>query len=53
MFNVPPPTKTHWVYEDPSGVPEPAPYARRWHPVTPVRTPRVTLRKRRLVHREA
>lgn len=52
MFNVPPPTKTYWVYEDPSGVPEPAPYARRWHPVAPVRTPRV-LRKRRLVHREA
>lgn len=29
MFNVPPPAaKTHWVYDDPSGVAEPAPYPR-------------------------
>jgi hypothetical protein len=54
MFLVPPSTKTHWVYDDPSGVPEPAPYGRRWHPHTPVREPRVVVaRKRRLIHREA
>jgi hypothetical protein len=53
MFHVPPPTKSHWVYEDPSGVPEPAPYARRWHPGAPVRKPRVLVRKRRRVPREA
>jgi hypothetical protein len=29
MFNVPPPAaKTHWVYDDPSGVAEPTPYPR-------------------------
>ena len=31
MFNVPPPAaKTHWVYDDPSGVAEPTPYPRPW-----------------------
>lgn len=32
MFIAPPQisTKTHWVYDDPSGVAEPAPYPRRW-----------------------
>jgi hypothetical protein len=54
MFSVPPPTRTHWVYDDPSGVPEPAAYARRWHPHAPVREPRVlVVRKRRLIHRES
>jgi hypothetical protein len=53
MFSVPPPTKTHWVYDDPSGVPEPVASMRRWHPHAPVRAPRVVERRRiRLVHRE-
>jgi len=32
MFIAPPPpaTKTHWVYDDPSGVAEPTPYPRPW-----------------------
>ena len=54
MFTVPPSTKTHWVYDDPSGVPEPAPYARRWHPRVPLREPGVRVgRRRRLIHRES
>ena len=53
MFNQPPPFKQHWVYDDPSGVPEPAPFLRAWPRRTPLRTPRVTLRPRvRLTHRE-
>lgn len=27
-----PPTKQHWVYDDPSGVAEPTPYIRPWQP---------------------
>jgi hypothetical protein len=48
-----PSTKQHWVYDDPSGVAEPAPYARRWH-----RRPRreltitVVRRRPRIAHRE-
>jgi hypothetical protein len=55
VFNVPPPTKQHWVYDDPSGVAEPEPYGRRWHPHVPLRAPRLVVRPRRVrvTHREA
>jgi hypothetical protein len=59
MQLIPPPsTTTHWVYDDPSGVAEPAPYLRRWHPHTAVRLPRVTVirstsKRVRIAHREA
>ena len=54
MFTAPPPFRQHWVYDDPSGVPEPSPYARRWHPRVPLRTPRVSLIRNRVrvAHRE-
>jgi hypothetical protein len=55
MFIPPPPTKQHWVYDDPSGVAEPTPYLRRWHPRVPQRTPRITLvrsNRVRVAHRE-
>lgn len=45
MFTVPPSTKTHWVYDDPSGVTDrPQQTGRPKHPVR---------RPIRLVHREA
>lgn len=59
MQLIPPPaTKQHWVYDDPSGVAEPAPYLRAWHPRIPTRVQRVTLighttRRARFAHREA
>ena len=55
MLQVPPPlTKQHWVYDDPSGVPEPAAYAKPWRRRLPLRTPRVARRPgARLTHREA
>lgn len=44
MFMAPPPTgKTHWVYDDPSGVAEPAPYPRPWRRRLLKRTARVTV----------
>jgi hypothetical protein len=57
MFLTPPPlTKQQYVYDDPSGVREPAPYLRAW----PVRMQRPrsvlrvnTVRTRRFAHREA
>jgi hypothetical protein len=55
MFPVPlPATKQHWVYDDPSGVREPAPYLRAW-PRRERKPPiRVATRSRvRLSHREA
>lgn len=58
MFIPLPSTKQHWVYDDPSGVAEPAPYPRAWHPRTPTRLPRVTVirstaKSMRIAHREA
>jgi hypothetical protein len=60
MQLIPPPTtKQHWVYDDPSGVAEPASYLRAWHPRIPGRLPRVTIvkhtakRSMRIAHREA
>jgi hypothetical protein len=59
MQLIPPPsTKQHWVYDDPYGVTEPAPYLRAWHPRTPLRLPRVTVvrattKRVRIAHREA
>ena len=55
MFNAPPPFKQHWVYDDPSGVPERNPYPRAWPRRVPRSRPRVTtVRSRlRLTHREA
>jgi hypothetical protein len=54
MFHSPPPFKSHWVYDDPSGVPEPAPYQPAWPRRLALRTPRVPLRPRvRMTHREA
>jgi len=45
MFPVPPPIKTHWIYDDPSGVTDRPQQPR--HPKRPVRRPI------RFVHREA
>lgn len=45
MFPVPPPTKTHWTYDDPSGVADRPQQPRQ--PKRPVRRPI------RFVHREA
>lgn len=45
MFHVPPSTRVHWVYDDPSGVPDRPPQPRS--PKLPVRRPI------RLIHREA
>jgi hypothetical protein len=58
MQLIPPPaTNQHWVYDDPSGVAEPTPYPRRWHPRTPARLPRVAVVRPvgrvRVAHREA
>jgi hypothetical protein len=60
MFTSPPPlTKPHWVYDDPSGVAEPAttlliptPYRTRVRNVVARRSP-VNVRRTRIVHREA
>ena len=56
MFIPPPPsTRRHWVYDDPSGVAEPAPYGRRWQPRAARRTPRITVvraNRVRVAHRE-
>ena len=55
MFLSPPPlTKQQYVYDDPSGVREPAPYPRAWP--GRVRRPRPVVsvvRARRFAHREA
>jgi hypothetical protein len=51
----PPPAKHHWVYDDPSGIAEPAPYARPWRPRRE-RKPSVHVAPRvsvRMTHREA
>jgi hypothetical protein len=59
VFNQPPSFtqagfKQHWVYDDPSGVPEPAPFPRAWPRRNALRSPRVSLRPRvRMTHREA
>jgi hypothetical protein len=54
MFTTPPPlTKPQWVYEDPSGVAEPAPYLRAWPRRAPKRGRRPVVRLGRVVHREA
>ncbi len=46
MFIAPPPTKQHWVYDDPSGVGD------RYRP--PVRAPRTPIRRPlRVVHQES
>ena len=56
MYPIPPSTRVHWVYDDPSGVPEPQPYARRWAPRERTRAPRVSfipaVRRVRILHRE-
>jgi hypothetical protein len=50
MFNVPPPAaKTHWVYDDPSGVAEPTPYPRPWRRRRSKRTALVTVVPNRVV----
>ena len=44
MFIAPPPTsKTHWVYDDPSGVAEPTAFPRPWRRRQPKRTAQVTV----------
>jgi hypothetical protein len=54
MYMSLPPTKQHWVYDDPSGVAEPAPYRRPWQrrrrpaPVASI----TVLRRPRVAHRE-
>ena len=50
MFNTPPPVaKTHWVYDDPSGVAEPAPCTRPWRRRLVKRTAQVTVLPNRVV----
>jgi hypothetical protein len=53
MFLSLPPTKQRWVYDDPSGVAEPAPFARPWRR-RPRRSATITvIRNRpRVAHRE-
>jgi hypothetical protein len=57
MFPNPPHlTKQHWVYDDPSGIAEPAPYARPWPRRAPKPRPAVhvnVVRRARIAHREA
>lgn len=56
MLPVPlPATKHHWMYDDPSGVREPAPYLRAWprREGRPVAERLVTRTRVRLTHREA
>ena len=56
MFLSPPHlTKQQWVYDDPSGVPEPEPYLRGWHRRERATRPALTIvrRTRRMAHREA
>ncbi|MES1246417.1 MAG: hypothetical protein ABUS54_01935 [Actinomycetota bacterium] len=58
MFIPLPSTKQTWVYDDPSGVGEPAPYRRAWQSRIPSRRPRVTIVRTadkhvRFAHREA
>lgn len=55
MFLSPPHlTKQHWVYDDPSGVAEPAPYPRPWPRRAPRPRPVVSVvRRARIAHREA
>jgi hypothetical protein len=44
MFVAPPSmTKTHWVYDDPSGVAEPSPYLRPWRRRLQKRTAQLTV----------
>ena len=43
------PRTTHWVYDDPSGVPEPAPYPRPWRRRLLKRTAQVTVMPNRVV----
>lgn len=50
MFNPPPLTRQTWIYDDPSGVAEPAPYLRPWPRREPKRRPAVTVRTRRVAH---
>jgi hypothetical protein len=53
MFTTPPPlTRQQWVYDDPSGVAEPSPYARPWPRREPRRSRRPAVRLARVVHRE-
>ena len=50
MFLAPPPAgKTHWVYDDPSGVAEPVHYHRPWRRSRPKRTAQVTVVPNRVV----
>ena len=54
MFSPPPLTKQHWIYDDPSGVNEPAPYLRAWPRRAPRLRPAVNVVRRvRIAHREA
>jgi hypothetical protein len=54
MFLSPPPlTKQQWVYDDPSGVAEPAPYLRAWRRVARPRPVLNVVRRARIAHREA
>ena len=53
FLNPPHLTRQHWVYDDPSGVAEPAPYPRRWPRRTPKARPLVSVRRARIAHREA
>lgn len=56
MFQVPPSAaKTHWHYDDPSGVAEPEPYPRPWRHRLTKRVQQVAVvptRTVRVVHRE-
>jgi hypothetical protein len=46
---LPPTSKNHWVYDDPSGVAEPTPYPRPWRRRATKRAPQVTALPNRVV----
>jgi hypothetical protein len=53
MFLSLPPTKQRWVYDDPSGVAEPAPFGRPWRRRTrPSLSITVVRNRPRVAHRE-
>jgi hypothetical protein len=53
MYMSLPPTKQRWVYDDPSGVAEPAPFARPWPRRRRASASITVLRTRpRVLHRE-
>ena len=48
FMSLPPTTKKHWVYDDPSGVAEPAHFPRPWRRRVQPTVPRITVVRRRV-----